>query len=71
MAGDPIVWWELATHDAEKSVAFFEKVFGWDLPFNEQARFHLTRADSPPGQRAVGGDSMLTNLPLPRMRLRP
>ena len=26
---NPVVFWELACHDAEKSVAFFEKVFEW------------------------------------------
>ena len=28
---NPIVWWELATHDQEKSAKFFQDVFGWDL----------------------------------------
>ena len=30
-AADPVVYWELACHDAEKSVAFFEEVFGWEI----------------------------------------
>jgi predicted enzyme related to lactoylglutathione lyase len=29
MSANLIVWWELATHDQEKSVKFFENVFGW------------------------------------------
>lgn len=69
MAGDPIVWWELATHNAEKSVAFFEKVFGWDLPFNEQAGFHLTRADSPPAPLSGGGIFTLKKARLPFLAL--
>ena len=26
---NPVVFWELACHDAEKSIAFFEKIFDW------------------------------------------
>lgn len=28
---NPVVFWELASHDAEASVAFFERVFDWDI----------------------------------------
>ena len=40
MTDNPIVWWELATQDAEKSVEFFKTVFGWDLNYNEKAGFY-------------------------------
>ena len=28
---NPVVFWELACHDAEKSIAFFEKIFDWEF----------------------------------------
>ena len=40
MSTNPIVWWELATHDQEKSVRFFEKVFGWKFRFDEKVGFY-------------------------------
>jgi len=40
MSANPIVWWELATHDQEKSVRFFEKVFGWEFRFDEKVGFY-------------------------------
>ena len=33
---NPICFWELASHNAEKSVRFFEKVFEWDFKVNEK-----------------------------------
>ena len=35
-----IIWWELATHDQEKSVKFFEKVFGWEFRLDESVGFY-------------------------------
>ncbi len=29
--GNPVVFWELASHDAEASVEFFEKTFNWEI----------------------------------------
>jgi predicted enzyme related to lactoylglutathione lyase len=40
MSSNPIIWWELATHDQEKSVKFFEHVFGWEFYFDENLGFH-------------------------------
>jgi predicted enzyme related to lactoylglutathione lyase len=31
MSTNPIIWWELATHEQEKSVKFFANVFGWEF----------------------------------------
>jgi uncharacterized protein len=55
MAENPVVWWELASHDAEKSVAFFRKVFGWALEFDENAGFHVMPADLHDQRAFVGG----------------
>ncbi len=40
MPANPIIWWELATHDQEKSVKFFSKVFGWEFKFDENLGFY-------------------------------
>jgi predicted enzyme related to lactoylglutathione lyase len=40
MSANSIVWWELATHDQEKSVRFFEKVFGWEFRLDESVGFY-------------------------------
>jgi predicted enzyme related to lactoylglutathione lyase len=29
--GNPVVFWELASHDAERSVGFFKKTFDWEI----------------------------------------
>jgi len=42
MSTNPIIWWELATHDQEKSVKFFESVFGWKFRMDENMGFHKT-----------------------------
>jgi len=46
LMNNPIVWWELATHDQEKSVKFFEKVFGWEFRFDESAGFYKMKDGS-------------------------
>jgi hypothetical protein len=56
MSANPIVWWELASHDAEKSVQFFREVFGWQLDFDEKAGFFKTH-DNPP---TVSGGGIFT-----------
>jgi len=43
MSSNPIIWWELATHDQEKSVRFFEKVFGWEFRLDEKVGFYKMR----------------------------
>jgi uncharacterized protein len=56
MSANPIVWWELASHDSEKSVQFFRDVFGWDLQFDEKAGFHKIRHNPP----TVSGGGIFT-----------
>jgi predicted enzyme related to lactoylglutathione lyase len=59
MAEDPVVWWELASHDAAKAVAFFRQVFGWALEFDERAGFYVVPT-GPQDQRAFGGGGIFT-----------
>ena len=40
---NPVVFWELACHDAEKSVEFFEKVFEWKTEMIPNTIIHLAK----------------------------
>jgi predicted enzyme related to lactoylglutathione lyase len=40
MSENPICFWELASNDAEKSVKFFENVFGWEAQYDEESGIH-------------------------------
>ena len=35
MPKNPVCFWELASHDADESVKFFKKVFGWKFHYDE------------------------------------
>ena len=59
MAENPIVWWELASHDADRSVAFFREVFGWALEFDEGAGFYVLATD-PHDQSVFAGGGIFT-----------
>ena len=47
MKGDPVVLWELASHDEKKSAEFFRKVFNWETAYDEKAGYY--RANPPGG----------------------
>lgn len=47
MSPNPIVWWELATHDAEKTVRFFRDVFGWEINLDDRVGIHKIRHNPP------------------------
>lgn len=56
MTSNPIVWWELATHDAEKTVQFFREVFEWEIHYDEYVKFYKIR-HAPP---AIQGGGIFT-----------
>jgi predicted enzyme related to lactoylglutathione lyase len=41
---NPVVFWELASNDAEASVAFFQKVFAWDIRKTDESPIHYVPA---------------------------
>ena len=41
MGNNPVVFWELASHDAAASVEFLRKAFDWTVEFNERVGFHI------------------------------
>ena len=40
MANTPVVFWELASHDADKSAQFLKDVFDWDISYDADANFY-------------------------------
>jgi predicted enzyme related to lactoylglutathione lyase len=53
LQANPVVWWELASHDAERSVAFFREVFGWTIEYDAKAGFF--RIPAPADSGGIGG----------------
>lgn len=50
MPDNPVVYWELASHDAPKTVEFLKKVFGWDLAYDARTTIHELPAELTPVQ---------------------
>lgn len=45
MNNNPIVYWELASNSAEKSVEFFKKAFGWNFEYDKDSTIHELEKD--------------------------
>ena len=58
MQKNPIVWWELASHDADASVEFFRTVFEWDMPFDNELGFY--EEELPEEDRKLAGGTIFT-----------
>jgi predicted enzyme related to lactoylglutathione lyase len=65
---NPIVFWELASNDQEKSVEFFRNVFDWDIEFSDRLEFYIVSADHAPSEMA-GGIFTLSRAKLPFLAL--
>jgi hypothetical protein len=52
MSNNPVVFWELASHDAEKSVKFFKNVFNWNLKYYDKVGIYEIAADDPHAQES-------------------
>jgi predicted enzyme related to lactoylglutathione lyase len=44
---NPVVFWELASNDADKSVKFFRNVFDWDIKFDDRLGFYTVSTGAP------------------------
>ncbi|MGD2252413.1 MAG: VOC family protein [Anaerolineales bacterium] len=64
MHKNPVVFWELASHDAEASVRFLREVFEWEVSFDEDLGFYIV-PDSEPGRKIDGGVFTLRKAKLP------
>ena len=48
MPSHPVVFWELATQNQEKSVEFFRKVFDWEIELDERLGFYIVKTGPVP-----------------------
>lgn len=70
MKKNPIIWWELATFDAEKSVKFFEEVFEWEFERDERfPNLFDTKIDKETPKMGGGGIFNLRKAKLPFVAL--
>ena len=53
MQNNPVVFWELASHDQDKSAEFFRDVFGWEVKLDERIGFY--RVSPPAGPNPTHG----------------
>ncbi len=65
MQQNPIVFWELASHDMEKSVQFFRDVFDWRIDFDSRLGFYIIPESTPTGKTLEGGVFTLKRAKLP------
>ncbi|MCJ7622493.1 MAG: VOC family protein [Anaerolineaceae bacterium] len=65
MSKNPVVFWELASHDAEKSAAFFKKVFDWEIKLDENSGIYFIPAGEDSSKFDGGGIFTLRKSRLP------
>lgn len=65
MQKNPVVFWELASHDMEKSVKFFEEVFEWKIEFSDRLGFYIIPDTVPAGEQIDGAIFTLKRAKLP------
>ena len=63
MSNNPVVYWELASHDASKTVDFLKKVFDWDFEYDARTTIHELPVELTPVQG--GGVFTLRRAKLP------
>jgi len=65
MQKNPVCFWELASHDAEESVAFFEKVFEWQAQYDDRIGIYEFPAEEGANSFFGGGVFTLRRAKLP------
>ncbi len=50
MANNPVIYWELASHDAPQTVEFLKKVFDWDFEYDARTTIHELPVELTPVQ---------------------
>jgi len=65
MQKNPVIFWELASHDMQKTVQFFQDVFEWKIEFSERLGFYIIPEISPPDETMDGGIFTLKKAKLP------
>lgn len=69
MQKNPVVFWELASHDMEKSVQFFREVFDWQIEFSDRLGFYIIPESTLSGEAVEGGIFTLKRAKLPFLTL--
>jgi predicted enzyme related to lactoylglutathione lyase len=69
MQKNPICFWELASHDAEKSTEFLRKLFGWNLTFDTRLGFYTMEVGEERESFGGGGVFTLRKARLPFLTL--
>ncbi len=69
MSSYPIIFWELASNDAEKSVEFFKKAFGWQIDYDKETGIHYIPIPKEENKFAGGGIFTLRRAKLPFLTL--
>lgn len=65
MQKNPVVFWELASHDMEKSVAFFHDVFEWEIDLDDRLGYYLLTNTTPKDESLEGAIFTLKRAKLP------
>lgn len=65
MANNPVCFWELASHDAEKTTQFLEAVFDWKAEWNSRIGIYEFEAGADAGAFSGGGVFTLRRAKLP------
>ncbi len=63
MSNNPVIYWELASHDSAKTVDFLKKVFDWDFEYDARTTIHELPVELTPVQG--GGVFTLRRAKLP------
>lgn len=67
MSENPVVYWELASNNADKSVEFFKQAFGWNFEYDKVSTIY--ELDKEINQIRGGGIFTLKNAKLPFLTL--
>ena len=65
MSSNPIVFWELASHNAEESVQFFKKAFGWEVEYDRETKIYYIPIAKDDNKFSGGGVFTLGRARLP------
>ncbi len=65
MQENPVVYWEIASHDAEKSIDFLKKIFDLHVEFDEKSGIYEVPAGDSRKEFAGGGVFTLKKAKLP------
>lgn len=65
MVTNPVCFWELASHDARRSVAFLSALFGWEFVYDAATTIYELAAEPGPEPGLPGGVFSLRQARLP------